>query len=135
MQIDGLIDKYLYEVIFLISPKMYQFLLKCWMFFFLSANLICWISSKMYDCLPNKILTTAGHIMEKLCTDFVRYEIMRVSLTDSFTHSLTHSLTENVTFSCFGVQFGRALRFCCLEFDKEVISDSFMAYSRIFREG
>ena len=30
-------------------------------------------------------------------------------------------------------RFGRSLRFCHLEFDKEAISDGFMAHSRVFR--
>ncbi len=33
---------------------------------------------------------------------------------------------------CFVDRIGRSLRFCQIEFDKEVISDNFMAHSRVF---
>ncbi len=42
------------------------------------------------------------------------------------THRLTHSLTDNITFRCYSHisiivdRFGLSLRFCHLEFDKEV---------------
>ncbi len=57
----------------------------------------------------------------------------------SQTHSLIRSLTDNVTFSCVGHisdvvdRFGRSLRVCFLEFDKEAISDDIMANSPVFR--
>ena len=37
------------------------------------------------------------------------------------------------SISMFVYQFGRSLQFCRVEFDKEEISDDFMAYPRDFR--
>ena len=55
----------------------------------------------------------------------------------SLTHSVTQP-TERLGLSALSPLFvGRfkLLLFCHLEFDEEAISDGFVAYFRIFREG
>ncbi len=50
------------------------------------------------------------------------------------TYSLTGRLAVSAISPLFVVRFGRSLRFNHLEFDKEAISDVFMAH-RVFRGG
>ncbi len=55
-------------------------------------------------------------------------------LKDLIFHSLAHGRLAFSTISpLFVDQFGRSLRFCYLEFNKEAISDGFMSYSFVFR--
>ena len=51
--------------------------------------------------------------------------------------SHTHFLTKRLVVSAplLWICFGRSLRSCHLEFDKEAISDGFMAHSCIFNGG
>ena len=52
----------------------------------------------------------------------------------SQTHSLTHKcLAFLAKYPLFVDRFGRSLRFSHLEFDKEAISEYFMAHSRVHR--
>ena len=53
-----------------------------------------------------------------------------MTLTDSPTHSAVSAIPP-----LFVNRFERSLRFCYLEFDKEVIVDGFMAHSRVFMGG
>ena len=43
-------------------------------------------------------------------------------------------LGKRVIFPLFVDRFGRSLRFCHLEFDKEAITDGFKSHSDVFRE-
>ena len=52
----------------------------------------------------------------------------------SQTHSLTGRLAILALSPLFMVRFGRSSRFFYLEFDKETISDGFMAHFRVLRE-
>ncbi len=54
--------------------------------------------------------------------------------------NVTHSLTERLAFSSkypgfFVDKFGRPLRFCYQEFDKEAIFDGFMAHPVFLGDG
>ena len=53
----------------------------------------------------------------------------------SQTHSLTGRFAVSAISALFVIRLGRFLRFCHIEFDKEAISDVFVAHSRVFREG
>ncbi len=51
----------------------------------------------------------------------------------SQTHSLTGRLAVLAIFQLFVDQFGRSLWFSHPEFEKEAISDDFIAQSRVFK--
>ena len=54
------------------------------------------------------------------------------NVTDSLSHSLTGRFALLVISPLFVDRFERSLKFCQQEFDKEAISDGYMAHSRVF---